>query len=102
MRAQTSCLETTLKADKPFEPPACRGGFPLLKVGLPKLGVLRGRPCDQTGVLGFGKNVRYILRVLFKIKIKSYPTVDLERGRGGERGEKGRDGESIFLKTKIM
>lgn len=79
-----------MQTNKPFQLPDCSGGFPLGKVRLPKLGVLRGRTCDQTRVLRFGKNVRDILRVLFKLKIKSFPTVNLERGGGGEPGERER------------
>ena len=59
------------KPDNAFrshQPPACWGGFPLGQAGLPKLGVLRERPGVQTGVLGFGNNVRDILGVLFHSK----------------------------------
>lgn len=36
----------------------------------------------------------------FKLKIKSFPTVDLGRGGEGEQSERGRDGESIVFKNK--
>lgn len=90
LQAQTTArLGTTLKADQPLQPSACReaGG-----AGLPKLGVLRGRQAlgPNRGPRGLAKKKYkgHTKGAFLNEKNKSFPTVDFKR--------------RIFKKTKIM
>lgn len=83
LQAQTtSCLGTTLKADEPLQPPACREASRREGLGCPNLGFSEGgRPWDQTGVLGaWQKKCKGHTKGAFlNEKNKTFPTVDFKR-----------------------